>query len=504
MTSVAPRRKYFVSTPAEPFTLIIFGASGDLTARKLIPAVYNLFKESLLPEKFSIIGFARHEYNDDSFRRHLRQGLTKYLSAEKVAEESWQRFAQNIYYNQGNYDNPPDYQSLKQTIEQKAHAKNIPTNCLFYLATPPAAVTTIVGQLRQAGLARRNSEKLPWSRLIVEKPFGHDLDSARKLNHTIKTAFHENQIYRIDHYLGKETVQNLLVFRFANMIFEPIWNHNYIDHVQITVSETLGVEGRGAYYERSGALRDIVQNHMMHLLCLVAMEAPNSLDAVSVRNEKVKVLKTLRPIPPECAANGVVRAQYDGYLAEAGVAPNSTTETYVAFKAFVDNWRWSEVPFYLRTGKRMPTRITEIGIHFKPIPNILFNAPKFGPMTPNILAIRIQPNEGISLQFQVKEPGLGMKIDPYKMDFSYSQAFGKEPPDAYERLILDAGLGDSTLFTRDDEVEAAWTFVEPILLGCSQQPKKLPSYPAGSWGPKEADDLIAKDSRFWHLVKRPK
>ncbi len=495
------------------FALVIFGASGDLTSRKLIPAVFHLFQQNLLPETFSVIGFARHEYNDDSFRRRLREMLEK-VKSQTLDNAAWERFARHIHYHQAHYDHPAGYQALRQKIEQTARQNHTPANCLFYLATPPDAVTPVVNQLHQAGLARRDPAEGGWSRLIVEKPFGRDLESARQLNQTIKAAFQESQIYRIDHYLGKETVQNLLVFRFANMIFEPIWNHNYIDHVQITVSETLGVEGRGAYYEQSGALRDIVQNHMMHLLCLVAMEAPNSLDAASVRNEKVKVLKTLRPIPAECAANGVVRAQYaagsyqgqtiPSYLDEPGVAPDSVTETFVAFKTFVDNWRWAEVPFYLRTGKRLPARITEIGIHFKPVPKVLFNTPKFGPMPPNILAIRIQPNEGISLQFQVKEPGLGMKIDPYKMEFGYSQAFGQEPPDAYERLLLDAALGDSTLFTRDDEVETAWAFLDPILQGCSSQTKKLPTYPAGSWGPREADDLIAADGRAWHLVKRPK
>lgn len=496
-----------------PFHLVIFGASGDLTSRKLIPAVFHLFQQNLLPETFSVIGFARHEYNDDSFRRRLREMLEK-VKSQTLDNAAWERFARHIHYHQAHYDHPAGYQALQQKIEQTARQNHTPANCLFYLATPPDTVTPVVNQLHQAGLARRDPAEGGWSRLIVEKPFGRDLDTARQLNQTIKAAFQESQIYRIDHYLGKETVQNLLVFRFANMIFEPIWNHNYIDHVQITVSETLGVEGRGAYYEQSGALRDIVQNHMMHLLCLVAMEAPNSLDAASVRNEKVKVLKTLRPIPAECAANGVVRAQYaagsyqgqtiPGYLHEPGVAPDSVTETFVAFKTFVDNWRWAEVPFYLRTGKRLPARITEIGIHFKPVPRVLFNTSKFGPMPPNILAIRIQPNEGISLQFQVKEPGLGMKIDPYKMDFGYSQAFGQEPPDAYERLLLDAALGDSTLFTRDDEVETAWAFLDPILQGCASQTKKLPAYPAGSWGPREADDLIAADGRAWYLVKRPK
>jgi len=496
----------------EPFTLVIFGASGDLTRRKLIPAVYSLFRGGLLPHGFSVVGFARTAKSDESFRAELREAATAFARLKPTDEGSWGSFASRLHYHQGNYHSPADFRSLIARLDGIAARHHAPRNCLFYCASPPAVFPVIVSQLRESGLAQAGGDG--WSRVIIEKPFGRDLQSARALNEHVKRAFDEGQIFRIDHYLGKETVQNILVLRFANAIFEPIWNQKYVDHVQITVSETVGVEGRGKYYDQSGALRDMVQNHMMHLLCLVAMEAPTALEANAVRNEKVKVLKALRAIPPECVPEGVVRAQYTagacgghevpGYLEEEGVAPGSTAETYVALKTFIDNWRWAGVPFYLRTGKRMPARITEIGIHFKPVPQVLFNAAPFGPMEPNVLALRIQPNEGISLQFQVKVPGAGVRIQPLKMDFGYAEAFGGEPPEAYERLLLDAALGDSTLFTRSDEVESAWAFLSPILGACAEQPvKELPRYAAGTWGPEEADALIAADGRRWTLMKRP-
>ena len=496
-----------------PFTLVIFGASGDLTRRKLIPAVYNLFRGGMLPERFSIVGFARSEKSGDTFRDEMREGVAAFSRTGVCDDECWRRFAASLHYHVGDYGDPASYRALHDRLDAMAAERGAPHNCLFYLATPPAVFRAAIDQLRRAGLARPTDDDGHWSHIIVEKPFGRDLDSARALNAHIRTSFDESQIFRIDHYLGKETVQNLLVLRFANAIFEPIWNHKYVDHVQITVGETIGVEQRGAYYDQAGALRDMVQNHMMHLLALVAMEAPNAMDAAAVRDEKVKVLQALRPIPRECVSDGVVRAQYTAgtaggrqlpdYRATEGVAPDSTTETYVALRTFVDNWRWSGVPFYLRTGKAMPVRITEIGIHFRPIPQVLFNVPPFGPMEPNVLALRIQPNDGISLQFQVKMPGAGLRIQPFQMAFGYADAFGGEPPDAYERLLLDAALGDSTLFTRTDEVEAAWAFLTPILEGCAERPvSELPAYPAGSWGPKEADDLIEADGRRWSLVRR--
>ena len=479
-----------------PFTLVIFGASGDLTRRKLIPAVYSLFREKLLPEQFAVVGFARSEKSDETFREEMRGS---------VAPDDWAQFAPKLHYHAAPYDRPEGYTALLERLAEG----DLPHNALFYLAVPPDTVTPIVGQLRESGLARRGGPEQPWSRIIVEKPFGRDLGTAQALNKHLAGAFDESQVFRIDHYLGKETVQNLLVLRFANCIFEPIWNQKYVDHVQITVAESLGVEGRGGYYETAGALRDIVQNHIMHLLCLVAMEAPRSLDSDDVRDEKVKVLRALRPIPHECIINGVVRAQYGangeipGYLEEPHVAPDSQTDTFVAFRTFVDNWRWAGVPFYVRTGKRMPARITEISVHFKAVPQVLFNAAPFGPLEPNVLAIRIQPNEGISLRFEVKVPGPAMQIEPYQMDFGYRGAFAKGPPDAYERLLLDAALGDATLFTRSDEVEAAWAFVAPVIEGCEQRgARPLPQYPAGSWGPKEADDLIEGDGRKWTILRR--
>jgi len=504
-----------VSHMSEPFNLVIFGATGDLTHRKLIPAVFNLFRQNFLPAHFSIIGFARRENDDLGFRLQLRQVLETLHPQQPFDDDAWMRFAKKIFYHQANFTEPDGYHSLCRRLDKLAQSSQIPQNCLFYLATPPENFTDIVNLLHQVDLTRRGIDLSPWSRIIIEKPFGRDLQTARALNEKINQFFHEKQIFRIDHYLGKETVQNLLVFRFANSIFEPLWNHHHIDHVQIAVLENIGIEKRGAYYDQAGALRDIVQNHMMHLLCLVAMEPPISLHPDAVHNEKVKLLQALRPMPCECVGDNVARAQYApgevdgqhvcGYLQEQGVAQDSLTETFAALKIFIDNWRWAGVPFYLRTGKHLPVRITEIDIHFKTVPQILFNADPGKPLLPNLLAIRIQPNEGISLQFQVKTPGPEMRIRPLKMDFGYASAFGRAPPEAYERLLLDAVLGDSTLFARSDEVEAAWSFLTPILQGCAAPSvKKLPQYPAGSWGPQQADALMAADNRRWTLIKRPR
>ena len=498
----------------DPFALVIFGASGDLTRRKLIPAVYHLFRQGFLPDGFSVVGFARREKTDESFRAEMREAVQSLARARPLDDATWETFAANLHYHRSNFDDLAGYQSLRQRLERDADRTGVPGNSLYYLATQPRFFVPIVDRLHAAGLVRSGPEAAPWSRVVVEKPFGRDLASAVALNDRIAAVFAEDQIFRIDHYLGKETVQNLLVFRFANSIFEPIWNQKYVDHVQITASERIGVEGRGRYYEQAGALRDMVQNHMMHLLCLVAMESPVGLAPDAVRDEKVKVLRALRPIPRDCVAQDVVRAQYaagkagdrdvPGYLEEEDVAPDSTTETYVALKLRVDNWRWAGVPFYLRTGKRLATRLTEISIHFKQVPRVLFNVAATAPMQPNVLCIRIQPNEGISLRFQVKTPGAPLRIRPFQMDFGYSAAFGGEPPEAYERLLLDAALGDPTLFIRRDEVEAAWAFVAPILEACSDQPaRRLPQYVAGTWGPREADDLIAADGRRWVVLRRP-
>jgi len=512
-----PRRRDAVP---EPFILVIFGASGDLTKRKLIPAVYSLFRQGFGPEKFSVVGFARRPQTDAGFAEAMRQSIETF-AREKTADEPkdlWARFAARLFYHRGEFHEPKDYQSLRERLEGIAKKDGVPANYIFYLATQPDFFGPIAERLREAGLARSsalsslpkgsNAQGSPWSRLIIEKPFGHDLASARELNRFLQSAFAEGQVFRIDHYLGKEAVQNILVFRFANSIFEPIWNQKYVDHVQITMSEEIGVEGRGPYYDKMGALRDMVQNHMMNLLSFVAMESPMDVSSRAVRDEKVKVLQSLRLIPRVCAVNGVVRAQYaagtcrgkavPGYRQEPGVAPNSLTETFVAFKANVDNWRWAGVPFYLRTGKHLPRRLTQISVHFKPVPQILFNADPDKQLPPNLLTLRIQPDEGIFLRFQQKVPGMTMDIQPFEMKFGYGAAFGKPPPEAYERLLLDAAFGDSTLFIRNDELEAAWEYLDPIIEGCSgARGGQLPTYPAGTWGPKEAEDLIRADGREW-------
>ncbi len=495
----------------DPFTLVIFGATGDLTHRKLVPAVYSLFQEAMLPDRFAVVGFARREKTDEVFREEVRAAISPAQTG--VDGQTWTRFANRLYYHRSTFEDLAGFHSLRRRLADLDKAEGMPGNYLFYLATQPDFFGPIVDRLREAGLIRPETTR-PWSRAIVEKPFGRDLMTARELNDRITAAFSEKQIFRIDHYLGKETVQNILVFRFANSIFEPLWNQEYVDHVQISVGETLGVEGRGKYYEKAGALRDIVQNHMMHLLCLVAMESPSALDAASVRDEKVKVLKALRPISSDCAIDYVVRGQYTagtshgkqvpGYSDEENVAADSTTETYAALKVYVDNRRWAGVPFYLRTGKRMPARITEISIHFKRVPRVLFNIRPSAQIPRNVLALRIQPNEGISLRFQVKTPGVASTVRPFQMDFGYAAAFGKEPPEAYQRLLLDAALGDPTLFIRRDEVEAAWSFITPVLEGCAAQGHDgIAAYSAGTWGPKEADDLLTADGRRWMILRRP-
>ncbi len=495
-------------TPAR-FALVIFGASGDLTARKLVPALFSLHRQGLLPERCPVVGFSRTEMSDDDWRAELREAIQ---DKEGFDAEAWDAFAARLIYHRGDYDRPADYAALRQQLEELARERDIPANWLFYLSTPPQQFAPVTGQLKDAGLSRKGSAEQPWSRIVIEKPFGHDLASARQLNEALTDAFDERQIFRIDHYLGKETVQNLLVMRFANQIFEPLWNHQYVDHVQITVAETLGVGERGSYYDRSGALRDMLQNHLLNLLCLVAMEPPVSLNADAIRDEKVKLLRAIRHATPGCAAYGVVRAQYGpgpakgepapAYRQEEGVAEDSRTETFVALRLAVDNWRWSGVPFYLRTGKRLAERVSEIGIHFKPVPQVLFNAPPHWPQVPNVLTIRVQPNEGIAWRFQVKQPGPAMRVEPYQMSFCYRDAFGQGPPEAYERLILDAAGGDSTLFLRADEVDAAWAYVTPLLEAFERSDiRQLPQYEPGSWGPPQADALIAQEGNRWHITQ---
>ncbi len=492
----------------EPCTMVIFGATGDLTRRKLVPALYNLARERLLPPGFTVTGFARRDWSHDRFRDEMRAGANEFSRSRPVIPEVWDDFARGLHYVRGDFDDARAYEALARVLEDVSRARHTRGNHLYYLATPPERYAGILGELGRAGLSRSAGQA--WSRVIVEKPFGTDLESARNLNRRTLEVFREDQVYRIDHYLGKETVQNILVMRFANGIFEPLWNRRYIDHVQITVAESIGMEGRGAYYDATGALRDMVQNHMMQLLCLTAMEPPVAFEAEAVRNEKVKVLKAVRPIEGDDAAREVVRGQYGpgfvagrevpGFAAEKGIPPDSRTETYVALRLLVDTWRWAGVPFFLRTGKRLPKRATEIAIVFKQVPHVLFAGNRSGEIQPNVLAMRIQPDEGISLKMSSKVPGRAASIQPVLMDFRYGASFGGEPPEAYERLLLDAMAGDGTLFTRGDEVEEAWKLVTAILQAWEESPEtRVHAYESGSWGPSAADGLIAPSGRWRRL-----
>ena len=498
-----------------PCVLVIFGASGDLTHRKLIPALYNLMCDGLLPEHFAMIGFARKPNTNEGYRAQMRASVEEFSRTKPIDEAIWGRFEKTLHYQQGDYSTPADYEVLCQRLAAIDTAHHTEGNRLFYVATPPEvyeAITQNVGGMPCLDAAQPGSAPdaaVPWSRIIIEKPFGTDLETARTLNTHVHRYFSEDQIYRIDHYLGKETVQNIMVFRFSNGIFEPIWNRNYVDHVQITVAETIGIAGRGSYYEKAGVVRDIIQNHGLQLIALTAMEPPIEFDALSVRNEKVKVLKAMRV--SSGSQDGTVRGQYGpgkvdgqivpGYLQEEGVAGDSQTESYLAMKFFVDNWRWAGVPFYIRSGKRMPKRTTEIVIQFKLPPLQLFSDNTARAIEPNELVINVQPEEGISIKFGSKEPGTGERIQPVNMDFKYGNAFKSPAPDAYERLILDAMLGDSTLFTRADEVEAQWTLISPVIDGWqSGMGSFIDQYRAGTWGPKEAEDFMKADGRQWHKL----
>ena len=492
----------------QPCTVVIFGASGDLTYRKLIPALYNLAADGDLPAAISVVGFARREKSDASFREELRDATRKF-SRQGLNDELWQSFGDRIFYHRSEFGDLSGYTALAQRLDALDHESNTRGNRLFYLSVAPSEFAGILEKLAAVGLNRAKPGS--WARVIVEKPFGTDLPSAQALNQVVNDVFREKDTFRIDHYLGKETAQNIMVLRFANGIFEPLWNHRYIDHIQITAAEPLGVGTRGPYYESSGALRDMVQNHLLQLLCLVAMEPPTDLAADSVRDEKVKVVRALRLMSPEEVAQNVVRGQYtDGvingervpaYRAEERVNPESMTETFVALKAYVDNWRWADVPFYIRVGKRLPKGGTEIAVQFKSAPGVLFNkdAAQGGP---NVLVIRIQPDEGISLRIQAKRPGGAVRVEPVKMDFHYGTSFGKASPEAYERLLLDAMSGDATLFARRDEVEGAWRFIDLIEHAWHQtaKPPELCQYPAGSWGPAEADALLERDGHAWRRL----
>jgi glucose-6-phosphate 1-dehydrogenase len=491
----------------QPCAIVIFGATGDLTHRKLIPALYNIAADGELPPAVAVIGFARRPKNDEEFRSEMEEA-TRNFSRQTVRDEIWQSFAKSLFYHQSEFGNEEGYRKLAERLDRLDQESGTRGNRLYYFATSPEQFEPILKNLKKAGLNKPREGS--WARVILEKPFGTDLKSARHLNRTVQECFSEDQTYRIDHFLGKETAQNILVLRFANAIFEPLWNTRYIDHVQITAAETLGVENRAGYYEGAGALRDMVQNHLLQLLCLVGMEAPTDLSANSIRDEKVKVVRSLRRYDQENVNRFVVRGQYaagaingkpvPAYREEKGVEPNSLTETFVALRLHVDNWRWAEVPIFMRVGKRLPKSGTEISVHFKKAPQVLFN--RESEASENVLVIRIQPDEGISLRMQAKVPGTSFRIEPVKMDFHYGTSFGKASPEAYERLLLDAMAGDATLFARRDEVEQAWAFIDPIeeAWAAKENAPQLYFYPAGSWGPEQADELLARDGRIWRRL----
>lgn len=497
-----------MSTATAPAaSIVIFGGSGDLARRKLVPALFELHRQGQLAPETAIVGFSRSVGSDEAWRDDLRSARGEPGGAAG-GDDGWGGFASRLFHFRGDLRETGSYAGLKERLEAIEAERGLPGNRLYYLAIPPSGIGDAVARLGEAGLVHPVEGAGPWSRLVVEKPFGHDLDSARALNEAVHAAFRERQVFRIDHYLGKETTQNLLVFRLGNGIFEPLWNRRYVDHVQITVAETLGVEGRGRFYEEAGILRDVVQNHMLQLLCLVAMEPPVAFEANVVRDEKVKVLRSVRPQSPEEVLRDTVRGQYAagsidgapvrGYRQEPDVSPSSLRETYAAWKLHVENWRWAGVPFYLRAGKRMPRRVTEIAITFKTPPIALFRRAGVFEKEPNVLVLRIQPDEGIALKIGAKEPGPTMRVDTVKMDFRYSEHFGGKPPDAYERLLLDALNGDSTLFARRDEVEAAWELVTSVLdVWRENPPRDLPNYESGTWGPEAATELLARDGRRW-------
>jgi len=495
----------------DPCVMVIFGASGDLTSRKLVPALYYLYRQGMLPKGFSVVGGARSCFSDNEFRDQMRNALKKYLNVPAEDEPILEDFLQGVSYICGNFGEPDAYGPLSKRLDELDEQRGAEGNRLFYMSTPPSFFAPIVRNLGASGLARPKFPEKSWTRVVIEKPFGHNLESSRELNRLVTSVFSEDQIYRIDHYLGKETVQNLLVFRFANGVFEPVWNRRYIDHVQIAVAEDLGLEGRGSYYEEAGLVRDMIQNHVLSLLSLIAMEPPSLFEATAVRDEKSKVMRAIRPLPLERPTEAAVRGQYvEGwagderlvaYRAEPKVSPQSVTETFAAIKLFIDNWRWADVPFYIRAGKRLPKRVSEITIQFRRAPHLLFRGTVTEAMVPNLLRVRIQPDEGIALRFNAKIPDTTMQIRPVSMDFKYSQEFSSSPPTAYETLLLDCMLGDPMLFTRDDFVDLAWELVTPLLERWQKDGRKgLYFYESGTWGPPEADALIERDGRHWrHL-----
>jgi len=498
-----------ISKMPDPCILVIFGATGDLTARRLIPALYNVAYEGLLPSHFACVGFARRDKSHEQFREEMLTAVSTHSRNKPVDNKVWLSFSEQLFYHRSEFDCDEGYERFAKQLEELDARFGTKANRIYYLSTPPSHFGTIVQKLHKHNLLYNKSQTTKFSRVVIEKPFGHDLPSAIELQQQMAEVLDESQIFRIDHWLGKETVQNILVLRFANSIFESLWNNHHIDHVQISVSEDIGVGTRGNFFEEAGTLRDIVQNHMMQLLSLVAMEPPINLTADAIRDEKVKVLSSIRPIPSDQIDQYAVRGQYGpgfvggepviGYRQEENVSPNSSVETFVALKLFVDNWRWAGVPFFLRTGRRLPKRATEIAIFFKDPPGVLFNA--IVPNTPNALVIRIQPDEGLSFKISSKVPGSGMLIQPVKLDFKYSSHFGVSPPEAYERLLCDCVVGDLTLFARQDEVLASWRLLNPIINHWKEKPpSQFPNYSAGSWGPEEANRLIEQEGRNWRLI----
>ena len=474
---------------ASPAAIVIFGASGDLTQRKLAPALHSLTCRGLLPEDSHVIGVARSELSDEAFRDRIYEGIANYARLKPGICELWSEFASRHCYLTGDYDQPSTYTDLAARLKRLDNERGTHGNRLLYLATPPELYPTIIEQLGRAGL---NRSERGWTRIIVEKPFGHDLNSARDLNAQVHAVFDEQQVYRIDHYLGKETVQNIMTLRFANAIFEPLWNRNYVDHVQITVAETVGVGRRAGYYEKAGVLRDMFQNHLMQLFTLTAMEPPAIFEANALRDEKVKVLRATRPIVD------TVRGQYVGYREEPGVAERSRTPTYAAIRLMIDNWRWRDVPFYLRSGKRLAAKTTEIAIHFRHVPHMLFPLPPDKQMTPNVLWLCLQPDEGIHLRLEAKQPGAGMHTESVDLEFHYADQFGASAlPDAYERLLLDALQGDAALFARADEVELAWGLIDPVLEQWRLTDGAPEEYKPETWGPRAADAFLAQHGRAW-------
>ena len=486
-------------------TVVIFGANGDLTKRKLMPALYRLMYERRLAPGFAVIGVSRTAMTDDQFRETMRESAHKYLEDSPFDEDVWAGFCQGLSYMAGDINDPAFYARLAARLGEIEQARHTGGNVLFYLSTQPSQYGAAAEGIGAAGLARGNG----WRRLIVEKPFGRDLESARALSRELQQFFPESEVYRIDHYLGKETVQNILAFRWGNGIFEPLWNRRYVNHVQITAAESIGVEGRGAYYQEAGALRDMIQNHLLQVMATVAMEPSGVFEPNAVRDERAKLLRSIRILKPDEVATHAVAGQYGpariggaeapGFRQEPGVDPNSATETYAAVTFFVENWRWAGVPFYIRTGKRLPKRVSEIAIQFNPAPLPVFGQREDG-ILPNLLILRIQPEEGISLKFVSKQPGAGMKLRPVSMDFNYGASFGERSPSAYETLLLDAIEGDATLYSRQDMVEASWSVVKPIMEAWSAAKLDLPNYAAGAWGPQASDEMLARRGHAWRRI----